>query len=41
MGHKLKLDVTGFNDFSVEINNASVNLDDYFSQCWCVDLKIY
>lgn len=41
MGHKMKLDVTGFNDFYVEINGASVVLDDYFSQCWCVGLKMY
>lgn len=41
MGHKIKLEVSGYSDFSVEISNASVVLDDYYSQCWCVGLKVH
>lgn len=40
MGHRIKLDVTEFSDLSIEIKEASVVLDDYYSQCWSVGLKV-
>lgn len=41
MGHKLKLDLTGFDDLSVEIRDASTTLDEGLHQCWCVKLDVY
>ena len=41
MGHKIRLEVSGFKDFFVEIKEASVLADDYYSQCWCIELRVF
>lgn len=41
MGHKLKLDVTGFMDLYLEIKDSSTTLDEGHHQCWCVKLNVY
>ncbi len=41
MGHRLKLDVENFNEIAMEIYDSTAFVEEYFHQCWCIQLKIY